>query len=46
MKTSSGNNVFWYPAWSSDLKDDPLLGHNEKFKFQNAIIKYLFPEGA
>ena len=41
MKTSSKNHVFWYPEWSSELKDDPLLGHGEKFKFQNAIIKYL-----
>ena len=41
MKTSSRGKVFWYPEWSSDLKDDPLLGSEEKSKFQNAIIKYL-----
>ncbi|MFZ2658416.1 MAG: hypothetical protein WAX69_26015, partial [Victivallales bacterium] len=35
------NHVFWYPEWSSELKDDPLLGHAEKSQFQNAIIKYL-----
>lgn len=41
MKTSSGSHVFWYPEWAAELKDDPLLGHNEKVHFQTAIIKYL-----
>jgi integron integrase len=41
MKTSNQNHVFWYPEWTQDLKDDPLLGDSEKGRFQAVIIKYL-----